>query len=73
MAVGDPSGAPRPRRIVTAGRCCSRPEVRSRARRGARSPGQEADPEWSACWREEEEIERLTATTTRTPHFRGDD
>src|SRR5438270_1758953 len=75
MAVGETSGAPRPRKVVSAG--------------GGRRPGEgeaevdeapaallkEADPELERRLAEEEEIERLTRASehAETPHFRGDD
>src|SRR5256714_9796126 len=74
MAVGETSGAPRPRKVVSAGG----------ARRPGGSPGtegeevpaaliKEADPELERLLAEEEEIERLTREHHEAPHFRGDD
>jgi small subunit ribosomal protein S3 len=77
LAVDDPTGAPRPRKVVSAGG----------ARRLGDAPAEsdaetidapealikEADPELERLLAEEEEIERLTREHHETPHFRGDD
>ncbi|HWA41195.1 MAG TPA: hypothetical protein VG712_06250, partial [Gemmatimonadales bacterium] len=74
MAVGDPSGAPRPRRIVTAGGAARRPEGEAEGTEEAPAAlVKEADPELERLLAEEEEIERLTRDHHETPHFRGDD
>jgi small subunit ribosomal protein S3 len=80
MAVGDTSGEPRPRKVVSAG------GVRRLADGITEAPDlpegdvpaaliKEADPELERLLAEEEEIERLTkaAEHHETPHFRGDD
>jgi small subunit ribosomal protein S3 len=75
MAVGETSGAPRPRKVVSAGGGRRKAE-------GEGSPGEgteaseaepiikEADPELERLLAEEEEIERLTREHHETPHFR---
>ncbi len=76
MAVGDTSGAPRPRRVVSAGGGRRRPEggegvVPQRTGPGEAEPIiKEADPELERLLAEEEEIERLTRDHHETPHFR---
>ena len=76
MAVGDTSGAPRPRKVVSAGGGRRRPEggetaAPERAERGDAEPIiKEADPELERLLAEEEEIERLTRDHHETPHFR---
>ncbi|MDP9006711.1 MAG: 30S ribosomal protein S3 [Actinomycetota bacterium] len=75
MAVGDTSGAPRPRKVVSAGGGRRRPEGAPAApegvERGDAEPIiKEADPELERLLAEEEEIERLTRDHHETPHFR---
>ncbi len=84
MAVGETSGAPRPRTVVSS--------AAAQRRRPAAEPGtevetpaaeveetvapliKEADPEFERLLAEEEEIERSTREHHETPHFRmGDD
>jgi small subunit ribosomal protein S3 len=88
MAVGETSGAPRPRTVVSS--------AAAQRRRPAAEPGEqpppaapaaaepteeevmplikEADPEFERLLAEEEEIERSTREHPETPHFRmGDD
>ncbi len=75
MAVGETSGAPRPRKVVSAGGGRRRTEGEVAAGEG---PGKgdaepiikEADPELERLLAEEEEIERLTREHHETPHFR---
>ena len=80
MAVGETSGEPRPRKVVSAGGArrlsdgiTEAPELAE----GELPPAllKEADPELERLLAEEEEIERLTkaAEHHETPHFRGDD
>jgi small subunit ribosomal protein S3 len=74
MAVGETSGAPRPRKVVTAGggkRLGDAPETEVEEAPAALI--KEADPELERLLAEEEEIERLTREHHETPHFRGDD
>jgi small subunit ribosomal protein S3 len=76
MAVGETSGAPRPRKVVSAG-------GGKRLGEGGETEVEEvpaalikeADPELERLLAEEEEIERLTRASehAETPHFRGDD
>ncbi|MBW3643317.1 MAG: 30S ribosomal protein S3 [Actinobacteria bacterium] len=75
MAVGDTSGAPRPRKVVSAGGGRRRPEGAPAGpegvERGDAEPIiKEADPELERLLAEEEEIERLTRDHHETPHFR---
>ncbi len=75
LAVGDPSGAPRPRRVVSAGGGRRRPEGEAGGPEGAERTDaepiiKEADPELERLLAEEEEIERLTRDHAETPHFR---
>ena len=76
MAVGDTSGAPRPRRVVSAGGGRRRPEgsevvgPEGAERTDAEPIIKEADPELERLLAEEEEIERLTRDHAETPHFR---
>jgi small subunit ribosomal protein S3 len=86
MAVGETSGAPRPRTVVSS--------AAAQRRRPTAEPGEqpapaapaaetddevmplikEADPEFERLLAEEEEIERSTREHHETPHFRmGDD
>jgi small subunit ribosomal protein S3 len=76
MAVGETSGAPRPRQVVSAGgarRLGDAPETEVEEAPAALI--KEADPELERLLAEEEEIERLTRASehAETPHFRGDD
>ncbi|MGD9798521.1 MAG: 30S ribosomal protein S3 [Acidimicrobiia bacterium] len=77
MAVGDTAGAPRPRRVVSAGgarRLGDAPaETDSETPEAPEALIKEADPELERLLAEEEEIERLTREHHETPHFRGDD
>jgi small subunit ribosomal protein S3 len=85
MAVGETSGAGRPRSVVSSGAGRGRPQ---RAEPAPVAPEQvdeelattaaplvkEADPEFERLLAEEEEIERSTRPSSETPHFRmGDD
>jgi small subunit ribosomal protein S3 len=77
MAVGETSGANRPRKVVSAGRRMAdqAPPV-TEAPETDEQPAaliKEADPELERLLAEEEEIERLTREHHETPHFRGDD
>ena len=74
MAVGETSGAPRPRKVVSAGgaRRLGDAEVPETEEAPA-ALIKEADPELERLLAEEEEIERLTREHHETPHFRGDD
>ncbi|HSB84656.1 MAG TPA: 30S ribosomal protein S3, partial [Ilumatobacteraceae bacterium] len=68
MAVGDPSGAGTPRRVVSsAGRRPADPDVE------ATPLIKEADPELEKLLDEEEEIARRTHGASEAPHFRGED
>jgi len=68
MAVGDPSGAGQPRRVVSsAGRRPVDGDVE------ATPLIKEADPELEKLLDEEEEIARRTHGGSETPHFRGED
>ncbi|MGH9183490.1 MAG: 30S ribosomal protein S3 [Acidimicrobiales bacterium] len=83
MAVGETSGAPRPRKVVSAGGGRRRAEVRPTDGRAGQIPPEElteaepiikeADPELERLLAEEEEIERLTRDHHETPHFRPED
>ncbi|MGK2957622.1 MAG: 30S ribosomal protein S3 [Acidimicrobiales bacterium] len=85
MAVGEPSGEPRPRKVVSAGgmkRLSDEVEPIDSALLsnegtdiGEAEPIlKEADPELERLLAEEEEIERLTREHHETPHFRpGED
>ena len=75
MAVGETSGAPRPRKVVSAGggRRKADGEVgpaEGAEQREAEPIIKEADPELERLLAEEEEIERLTREHHETPHFR---
>jgi small subunit ribosomal protein S3 len=68
MAVGDPSGARAPRRVVSsAGRRPAEPDNE------ATPLIKEADPELEKLLDEEEEIARRTHGASEAPHFRGED
>jgi small subunit ribosomal protein S3 len=82
MAVGEPAGPGRPRRVVSAGGGRRRPD--EAPVEGAPAPAaedgpaepiiKEADPELERLLAEEEEIERRTREHHETPHFRpGED
>jgi small subunit ribosomal protein S3 len=77
MAVGETSGAPRPRKVVSAGggRRLADGENPTDETETPAALIKEADPELERLLAEEEEIERLTkaAEHSETPHFRGDD
>jgi small subunit ribosomal protein S3 len=82
MAVGETTGGPRPRRVVSAGggrRMAegSTPVNPEELPEGAEAENtpiiKEADPELERLLAEEEEIERLTREHHETPHFRGDE
>ncbi len=75
MAVGETSGAPRPRKVVSAGGGRRRPEGGEATPEGADKGDaepiiKEADPELERLLAEDEEIERLTREHHETPHFR---
>jgi len=81
MAVGETSGSPRPRRIISAGGGKRRPEGEEGApttpgEEGAAGPApviKEADPDLERLLAEEEEIERRLREQHETPHFRSGD
>jgi small subunit ribosomal protein S3 len=77
MAVGETSGSPRPRKVVSAGggRRLADGETTETEGDVPAALIKEADPELERLLAEEEEIERLTkaAEHSETPHFRGDD
>jgi small subunit ribosomal protein S3 len=83
MAVGEATGGPRPRRVVSAGggrRMAEgstpvNPEDLPEGTEAAEAAPiiKEADPELERLLAEEEEIERLTREHHETPHFRGDE
>src|SRR3954463_7620022 len=83
MAVGETTGGPRPRRVVSAGGGRALAEgdaapatpAEGGAEEGAPATPllKEADPELERLLAEEEEIERLTREHHETPHFRGDE
>jgi small subunit ribosomal protein S3 len=80
MAVGETSGEPRPRKVVSAGGVRRLADGITEAPEMAEGevPAallKEADPELERLLAEEEEIERLTKASEHheTPHFRGDD
>jgi small subunit ribosomal protein S3 len=76
MAVGETSGAPRPRKVVSAGGGRRPTDGVTEAPEADETPAaliKEADPELERLLAEEEEIERLTREHHETPHFRGDD
>jgi len=75
MAVGETSGAPRPRRVVSAGGGRRKADGDAVAGEGSEAGEaepiiKEADPELERLLAEEEEIERLTREHHETPHFR---
>jgi small subunit ribosomal protein S3 len=83
MAVGETSGAPRPRTVVSSAAAARRrppaetPEPTAPAAEVEEEVApliKEADPEFERLLAEEEEIERSTREHHETPHFRmGDD
>jgi len=75
MAVGETSGEPRPRKVVSAGggRRLGEGETPETPEEAPAALIKEADPELERLLAEEEEIERLTREHHETPHFRGDD
>jgi small subunit ribosomal protein S3 len=80
MAVGETTGGPRPRRVVSAGGGRRLPEgaaVTTPEDGETEAPAtplvKEADPELERLLAEEEEIERLTREHHEAPHFRGDE
>src|SRR3954463_8894315 len=74
MAVGETSGAPRPRKVVSAGGARRLGDAETPETEEAPAALiKEADPELERLLAEEEEIERLTREHHETPHFRGDD
>jgi len=79
MAVGETTGAQRPRRVVSAGggrRIGEGAPVSTEDAPDVDTPAtplvKEADPELERLLAEEEEIERLTREHHEAPHFRGD-
>lgn len=75
MAVGETSGAPRPRKVVSAGGGRRKAEGEGGPGEGTEASEaepiiKEADPELERLLAEEEEIERLTREHHETPHFR---
>ena len=81
MAVGETSGSPRPRRIISAGGGKRRPEAEEGAPATPADEGaaatapviKEADPDLERLLAEEEEIERRLREQHETPHFRSGD
>ena len=81
MAVGETSGAPKPRKVVSSAAARRRPTdapaeaVAEPDRRGREAAPlvKEADPELERLLAEEEEIERSTREHHETPHFRPGD
>jgi small subunit ribosomal protein S3 len=79
MAVGETTGGPRPRRVVSAGGGRRLGEGTPVSTEGTdeETPNtpllKEADPELERLLAEEEEIERMTREHHETPHFRGDE
>ena len=84
MAVGEATGGPRPRRVVSAGGGRRPPEAGGAVPAIPTDGGpdddapstpllKEADPELERLLAEEEEIERLTREHHEAPHFRGDE
>ena len=78
MAVGDPSGAGRPRKVVTAGGARRigddpTPETGDDVNEKPEALIKEADPELERLLAEEEEIERRTLTPHETPKFHPGD
>jgi small subunit ribosomal protein S3 len=79
MAVGETTGAQRPRRVVSAGGARRLGEATPVSTEGTdeETPNtpllKEADPELERLLAEEEEIERMTREHHETPHFRGDE
>src|SRR5438094_3668408 len=78
MAVGDTAGAPRPRKVVSAGggrRLAEGAPAEGEGAEGEEAAPiiKEADPELERLLAEEEEIERLTREHHETPHFRPED
>jgi len=79
MAVGETTGGPRPRRVVSAGggrRLGEGGAPVSQEGTDEETPNtpllKEADPELERLLAEEEEIERMTREHHEAPHFRGD-
>ncbi len=75
MAVGETSGAPRPRKVVSAGGGRRKADGEGGSTEGTEASEaepiiKEADPELERLLAEEEEIERLTREHHETPHFR---
>jgi len=75
MAVGETSGAPRPRKVVSAGGARRKAEADTGGTEATEASEaepiiKEADPELERLLAEEEEIERLTRDHHETPHFR---
>ena len=81
MAVGETSGSPRPKRIISAGGGKRRPEAEEGATPGPTEEGaavpapviKEADPDLERLLAEEEDIERRLREQHETPHFRSGD
>ena len=80
MAVGETSGAPKPRKVVSSAAARRRPAeapveaVAEPADEVEAAPlVKEADPELERLLAEEEEIERSTRQHNETPHFRPGD
>jgi small subunit ribosomal protein S3 len=81
LAAGDPTGGPRPRRVVSS--AAARRRGSSETVEVTATPEEvddtvsplvkEADPEFERLLAEEEEIERSTRDHHETPHFRMDD
>ena len=74
MAVGETSGAPRPRKVVSAGGARRLGDAETPETEEAPAALiKEADPELERLLAEEEEIERRTRQPHETPHFRPDE
>ena len=70
MAVGETSGAPGVRKVVSSS---GRRKAEEAAEAAASPLVKEADPELEKLLDEEEEIARRTHQAHETPHFRGQD
>ena len=73
MAVGETSGSPAPRRVVSSAAARQRQTDDVTDEVEAEPLIKEADPELERLLAEEEEIERTTREHHETPHFRPGD